>query len=525
MTYENGVTTSYQYDNMSRPISIYAQKNDADILVMNYQYDPAGNVTGSNFGRETPYQEWVQSAESFQYDELDRLVLAQGDYGQISFTYDPVGNRLSRNDLNYSYNNMNELTSTDQGTLFTYDQNGNMLSRNDGTDSFSYAYNARNQLVQVEKNQQIISYCGYDGDGRRIRKTELVNDSGEYQTVIYVYSGNNAVYEKNLDTGLYATYVYGPSGRMAKKVGDVVDYYHQDRVQSTRLITDENGNPLTSVSYTPYGKSALTGEEEQYLYTGKEKDRTGLYFFGSRYYDPEIGRFITRDTMEGETKNPQSLNPYSYCANNPVRYIDPLGFGNDDPWSVVWQIFQHLSNMSLEDLDDIIHAESDDERFALLADIVQKLGFECSIDYENKEIEITIEVNGLSTKAILYNEEMECCYGMAPPGSPTNEIRIDVEDHNTVAELASTILHEISHRALELACPDIDSSKHHNYIYPIQLEFIDKVIANAKGFPDHHSPCYPFSTEYVLKKRESLELFCGYPYQKAKDENLIDLIL
>jgi hypothetical protein len=165
MTYENGVTTSYQYDSMGRPISIYAQKNDADILVMNYQYDPAGNVTGSDFGRETPYQEWVQSAESFQYDELDRLVLAQGDYGQISFTYDPVGNRLSRNDLNYSYNNMNELISTDQGTLFTYDQNGNMLSRNDGTDSFSYAYNARNQLVQVEKNQQIISYCGYDGDG------------------------------------------------------------------------------------------------------------------------------------------------------------------------------------------------------------------------------------------------------------------------------------------------------------------------------------------------------------------------
>jgi len=50
-----------------------------------------------------------------------------------------------------------------------------------------------------------------------------------------------------------------------------------------------------------------------------------LYYYGARYYDPTIGRFITRDPVKGNTMNPQSLNPYVYCLNNPMKYIDPNG--------------------------------------------------------------------------------------------------------------------------------------------------------------------------------------------------------
>jgi len=59
--------------------------------------------------------------------------------------------------------------------------------------------------------------------------------------------------------------------------------------------------------------------------TGKEDDGTGLYYYGARYYDPEIGRFTQPDSYVQAPFDPQSLNRYAYCRNNPLIYIDPTG--------------------------------------------------------------------------------------------------------------------------------------------------------------------------------------------------------
>jgi len=64
--------------------------------------------------------------------------------------------------------------------------------------------------------------------------------------------------------------------------------------------------------YEEFG-SDINGITEKYKYTGKEKDITGLYYYGARYYDPTIGRFITRDPVKGNIMNPQTFNPYVYC--------------------------------------------------------------------------------------------------------------------------------------------------------------------------------------------------------------------
>jgi RHS repeat-associated protein len=61
------------------------------------------------------------------------------------------------------------------------------------------------------------------------------------------------------------------------------------------------------------------------LFTGQRLDSTGLYYYGARYYDPEIGRFISADIIVSNPANPQSLNRYSYCLNNPLKYVDPTG--------------------------------------------------------------------------------------------------------------------------------------------------------------------------------------------------------
>ena len=64
----------------------------------------------------------------------------------------------------------------------------------------------------------------------------------------------------------------------------------------------------------------------KHKFTGQELDsESGLYYYGARYYDPEIGRFISPDSIVQDYTDPQTLNRYSYCRNNPLIYIDPNG--------------------------------------------------------------------------------------------------------------------------------------------------------------------------------------------------------
>jgi RHS repeat-associated protein len=72
-----------------------------------------------------------------------------------------------------------------------------------------------------------------------------------------------------------------------------------------------------------------------FAYTGKELDaESGLYYFGARYYSPDIGRFITEDPVKGVIELPQTLNPYPLCINNPAMYVDP----NGEFWGVLWGV-------------------------------------------------------------------------------------------------------------------------------------------------------------------------------------------
>jgi YD repeat-containing protein len=90
---------------------------------------------------------------------------------------------------------------------FTYDDMGNMITKSNDTDTWFYTYDKRNRLIQVDLNQQTIAEYTYDGDGRRIKKTEWIESLQQYQDTAYVYSGINVIYEKNITTGQYATYV------------------------------------------------------------------------------------------------------------------------------------------------------------------------------------------------------------------------------------------------------------------------------------------------------------------------------
>ena len=84
-----------------------------------------------------------------------------------------------------------------------------------------------------------------------------------------------------------------------------------------------------SYQYTDFGETSIHGDKDFYnelCYNESIYDEsTGLYYLSARYYDPEDGRFISRDSYRGNSINPSTWNLYAYCANSPVNYEDPSG--------------------------------------------------------------------------------------------------------------------------------------------------------------------------------------------------------
>ncbi|MCK4251597.1 RHS repeat-associated core domain-containing protein [candidate division WOR-3 bacterium] len=102
---------------------------------------------------------------------------------------------------------------------------------------------------------------------------------------------------------------------------------------SIRKMTDESGSVVWSATYYPFGEMTA-GSNNTHGFTGKEFDsEMGLNYFCQRYYDPEIGRFVTLDPFGGYIELPQTQNRYAYCMGNPLKYIDSLG--------LVYQVIVH----------------------------------------------------------------------------------------------------------------------------------------------------------------------------------------
>ncbi len=104
-------------------------------------------------------------------------------------------------------------------------------------------------------------------------------------------------------------------------------YLYNGHADVTALI-DETGNITATYYYDAFGVvTEETGNANNPIrYAGYQYDEeTGHYYLNARYYDPTIARFLTEDTFKGYADDPLSLNLYTYCVNNPIRYIDPTG--------------------------------------------------------------------------------------------------------------------------------------------------------------------------------------------------------
>lgn len=94
----------------------------------------------------------------------------------------------------------------------------------------------------------------------------------------------------------------------------------QDHLGSTRALTNANGSVVESINYDSFGNGA--SNRTRYGYTGREWDAdTGLYYYRARWYDPQVGRFISEDPSGFEG----GINPYAYVGNSPLQFVDPGG--------------------------------------------------------------------------------------------------------------------------------------------------------------------------------------------------------
>jgi RHS repeat-associated protein len=109
-------------------------------------------------------------------------------------------------------------------------------------------------------------------------------------------------------------------------------YYHTDHLGSSMVMTNRDGELVQHYGYTAFGYERYKHNSSAFSitnrYTGQQLDEdTGLYFYNSRYYDPQLARFTQADTIVPSANTSQALNRYSYVKNNPLKFTDPSGHG------------------------------------------------------------------------------------------------------------------------------------------------------------------------------------------------------
>jgi RHS repeat-associated protein len=316
MTRPNGVTTNYGYDNLSRLLSVLHQVGSTTIDGATYTLDNAGNRTS-----KTDLQAGVTT--NYGYDNIYQLLSpTQGATATESYTYDPVGNRLSSLGVSsYTNNSSNELTATSNAS-YGYDANGNTTSKTDssGTTTYTWDYDNRLTSATLPGSSGTVTFK-YDPFGRRIYRS---SSSG---TSIYAYDGDNLIEETNATGAMVARYSQGLSTDepLATLRSSATSYYEQDGLGTVTSLSNAPGALAQTYTFDSFGNQTSSSGSltNQLRYTGHDFDtETTLYYMRARYFDPAGGRFISEDPL----RFPGGIDFYTYAANSPTNLNDPFGF-------------------------------------------------------------------------------------------------------------------------------------------------------------------------------------------------------
>jgi RHS repeat-associated protein len=139
-----------------------------------------------------------------------------------------------------------------------------------------------------------------------------------------------------------------------------VEFFHSDHLGSPSVVSSGSGSVVWSSDYDVFGATLNEVGSNKVNYNSKEKDNTGLLYFGARYYNPQTGRFISADTVKGDVIDVQGQNRYIYTKNNPLRYTDPTGNQAIDADRTLYNIQNYIQSdwdsMMINHIPNIKHA-------------------------------------------------------------------------------------------------------------------------------------------------------------------------
>lgn len=372
----NGVTEDFQYNQRTRHVIRHViRRADAILSDLHYEYDPAGNIVTLNEA-ETASQ-WhrnlyTDGERTFTYDTLYRLVQASGrerlpDSGRGPQTVLNANSACSNAvwypyQENYIYDDGDNLTriihtgnrpwtreievSASSNRAHSQEQGGNpdagFLAGGLQThlaDGRSLEWYADGQLKQVNsvtrecEPSDTETYC-YSNKGTRTRKISRTKMSGGTQIFKTTYAGGIETRQRRLKAAITLDIVITETDRVRltenRETGEVyLHWIFADYLGSSGIQTDWEGRITSREEYYPYGGSAGADEElievcdRTRRYSGKERDATGLIYYGWRYYQPETCRWLSADP--GGLND--GINLYRFCWNNPVNVIDTDGRG------------------------------------------------------------------------------------------------------------------------------------------------------------------------------------------------------
>lgn len=324
---------SYTYVNNGNSRCGLLQKLTNGGNTLEYTYDANGNVISSKENGKT---------STFVYDERNQLIREnnQTEGKTRTYQYDAGGNLLVMKEYTltsgtlpsaplrtesgtYNAKWKDQLLSWN-GVALTYDAIGNMRTKGNVT----YTWTQGRKLTGIQNGKNIQYF--YDYQGMRVKK---VVDSAVTQ---YRMAGEQLLSQTDATATIW--YHYDSAKRLVGFTTAGKKYFYVRNGQGDIVgIIDSDGNTVVKYDYDSWGKllqisgslKDTIGKRNPFRYKGYYYDEeTGLYYVNSRYYDPELRRFISADDTDILDVSQEGLlryNLYAYCENNPINLFDPVG--------------------------------------------------------------------------------------------------------------------------------------------------------------------------------------------------------
>ena len=330
---ENGTieTTSYDYDGLKR-LTRESISNGKTADTYSYEYDDYGNRSKMVANGSEEYETVYDYTVNGKYTALLQKEIK---------TVEETSNATISDGLAISPTDLITSTAADaktEETAYSYDANGNQITKTAEGKTETNTYDGLNQLIGFTDGETTASYK-YNADGLRTSKTV------DGKTINHIWDGSKQIIVDMDDSDWYSAEVYvrGTNllAKFSKQSGNVktdYQYYTQNAHGDVVNLTDSTGAITKSYKYDAFGveQNIDDADTNAFRYCGEYFDaETGTIYLRARYYNPTIGRFISRDSYAGEINDPLSLNFYTYCENNPIYGIDPNGHFKLPNWAKV----------------------------------------------------------------------------------------------------------------------------------------------------------------------------------------------